>query len=65
MKNIIVIVLTKIIVSRLGGSKVIMKCGMKLLIHSQTSSIQTLKFANGEVIHIHFIMEVITYPPLD
>ena len=29
---------------------IVIKCGMKLLIHSQTSTVQPLKFVNGYVI---------------
>ena len=44
----------------------IIKCGMKLHIHSQTSTVQPLKFGNGYVISSHsFTGHVITYPRWD
>ena len=33
-----------------------MKCGMKLLIYSQTSTVQPLKFGNGEVISSQILL---------
>ena len=41
------------------------KYGMKLLIHSQTSMAQLLKFGNGLGISTHFLMDTITYPCWD
>ena len=35
----------------------IIKCGMKLLIHSKTSTVQPLKFRNGQVISSHTLLE--------
>ena len=34
----------------------IVKCGMKLLIHSQTSSVAPVKFGNGQVIPTHLLL---------
>ena len=34
-------------------SRLLIKCGMKLLIHSQTSTVQPLKFGNGQLISHH------------
>ena len=34
----------------------IIKCGIKLLIHSQTSTVQPLKFGNGKVISSHTLL---------
>ena len=40
-------------------------CGMKLLIHSQTSTMQSFTFGDGYMISIrHFTMDAITYPCL-
>ena len=40
------------------------QCGIKLLIHSQTSTVAPLKFGSGQVMLTisYFIMNVITYP---
>ena len=34
------------------------KCGMGLFIHSQTSTMQPLKFGNGEVISSHTVLDM-------
>ena len=36
----------------------IIKCGMKLLIHSQNSTVQQLKFGNGSVISSHTLLSM-------
>ena len=38
------------------------KCGMKLLIHVQTSMLQPLQFGNDKKFIPHFTGYVITYP---
>ena len=35
-----------------------MKCVMKLLLHSQTSTVQPLKFGNGEVVPSHTLLDM-------
>ena len=36
----------------------IVKCGMELPIHSQTSTVQQLKFGNGWVISSHLLLDM-------
>ena len=36
----------------------IIKCGMKLLMHSHTSTVASLKFGNGQVISFHILLNM-------